>query len=90
MARTNVICSHHLTALILLRVFFKKERVVTCGLCKTHRETRNVYTNLVGTPYCTRQLTKPMRRMEDNIKMLTYIRLVKGCEWIESAQEMLQ
>jgi hypothetical protein len=39
------------------------------GVCSTYGERRNVYVVLVGKPEGKRQLGKPMRSWEENIKM---------------------
>jgi hypothetical protein len=39
------------------------------GVCSAHGEIRNAYTILVGKPEGKRPLCRPIRRLENNIKM---------------------
>jgi hypothetical protein len=57
------------------------------GACSTYGEKRDAYRILVGRPDRRRQLGRPRRRWEDNIKMdLQEVGWV-GMNWIELAQD---
>jgi hypothetical protein len=54
------------------------------------REGRSVYRVLVGRPEGKRQLRRPRRRWEDNIKMnLTEI-VIDGANWIRLVHDRVQ
>jgi len=50
-------------------------------------ERRGVYRVLVGKPEGKRQLGRPRRRWEDNIKMDLQEVVCGGMDWIELAQD---
>jgi len=58
----------------------------TCG---THGEGRGVYRDLVGRPEGKRQLGRPRRRWEDNIK-IDLREIVFDVNWIRLAQHRAQ
>jgi hypothetical protein len=53
-------------------------------------EERDVYRVLVGRPECKRQLERPRRRWEDNIKMDLREIGIDGENWIQLAQHRVQ
>jgi hypothetical protein len=65
----------------------KSRRMRLAGYVACTKERRDVYRVLVGKPDEERQLGRPMRRWEDNIKM--NIRVVRwwGIYWIDMAQD---
>jgi hypothetical protein len=56
------------------------------GACSTYGEKRSAYRILVGRPEGSRQLDRPRRRSEDNIKM-DLQEVEWGMDWIELAQD---
>jgi hypothetical protein len=56
------------------------------GACGSHGEVRGAYNILVGRPEGRRQLGRPRRRWEDNIRM--YLREIGfgDVDWIHLAQ----
>jgi hypothetical protein len=56
-------------------------------ICSMHGEMRNAYKILVGRPEGTRQLGKPRRRWEDNIKMGLTVNRIWGCGLDSSGSE---
>jgi hypothetical protein len=53
-------------------------------------EGRGVYRVLVGRPECKRQLRRPRRRWEDNIKMDLREIGIDGANWIQLARDRVQ
>jgi hypothetical protein len=53
-------------------------------------EGRGVYRVLVGRPEGKRQLARPRRRWEDNIKMDLREIGIDGANWIQLAQDRIQ
>jgi len=53
----------------------------------TRRKRRGAYRVLVGKPEGKRQLGKPRRRWEDNIKMDLQEAVCGGMDWIDLAQD---
>jgi len=57
------------------------------GACSAYGERRGVYRVLVGKPEGKRQLERPRRRWEDNIKMDLQEVGCGGMDWIELARD---
>jgi len=57
------------------------------GECNTHGERRDVYRVLVGKPDTKRQLGRPRRRREYNMKMYFSGSGMLGMDWIDLAQD---
>jgi hypothetical protein len=55
--------------------------------CSKHWEKRNAFRDLVGKPEGERQLRKPTRRWEDNIKMDLMETGWGGMDWIHLIQD---
>jgi hypothetical protein len=55
--------------------------------CSTNGEKRNAYRILVGKPEDKRQLGRPRRIWEDNIKMDLRDREWGGMDWIDLTQD---
>jgi hypothetical protein len=53
-------------------------------------EGRGVYRFLVGRPEGKRQLGRPGRRWDDNIKMVLRAIVIDGANWIRLAQDRVQ
>jgi hypothetical protein len=65
----------------------KIERIEMGGACSTYGEGRDVYRVLVGKPEGKRQLGRPRRRWEDNVR-IDLKEVGCGCEeWIGLAQD---
>jgi hypothetical protein len=58
--------------------------------CGWHREGRGVYRILVGRPEFKRQLGRPRRRWERNIKMDIREMAIDGANWIQLTQDRVQ
>jgi len=56
------------------------------GVCGAYGEGRGVHSVLVGKPKGKRQLGRPRRRWEDNIKM-DLRKVGRGEDWMELAQD---
>jgi len=57
------------------------------GAFSTYWEGKDVYRVLVGKPEGKRQLGRPRRRWEDNIKMGFSRSWMGGMDWIDLAQD---
>ena len=57
------------------------------GAFSTYGESRGAYSFLVGKPEVRRPLVRPMRRLEDNIKMNLREVGWEGMDWIDVAQD---
>jgi hypothetical protein len=65
----------------------KSRRIRSAGACSTYGESRGLYRVLVAKLEGKRQLGRPMRRWEDNIKM-DLQEVGCGCmDWIDLAQD---
>jgi len=82
----NVMRNLMVSSLHTLRVI-KSRKIRWAGHVARLGEKRGVYRILVGKPEGKRQLGRPRRRWEDNIKMDLHEVGCRGVDWIEPAQD---